>query len=484
MSNSVMEKTTALTGAATESVALALDAVRPPLPNAAADLIAPALNPSNVAALEKRVGELEAVLEHRERQIDAMRRTGDTLFTTRSLDELVRQTLEIAIRVLNADAGSLLLHRSKDDTLVFRYVVGAAADSLSGFAMPSAQGIAGRVFHSGRPDLTQKVSDRAEFNRSVDEKTGYRTDSMLTVPVKRAESRPIGVMQVLNARALFDQSDLEVLEVLSAVAAAAFENARLSQEARKAAIVNLIGDISHDIKNMLTPIQSGVWTLEPMLDELFTALDEIRDACPESEPLAAKIEQAALSARDDYKWILAGALDAAEKVQARTKEIADAVKGETAAPQFEEADLNEVAREVARSLSIVAHDAKLNLCLDLDAELPLAWFDRKQMYNALYNLVNNAIPETPPGGSITVRTRSLQAEGVLLVEVEDTGKGIPEKVRARLFSDDAISTKPGGTGLGTRIVAGVVQRHNGHIEALSEEGQGALFRIRLPLRQP
>ena len=444
--------------------------------------------------LQQRVQDLEIALEHRERQIDAMRRAGDTLFSTRNIDELVRYTLEIAIDVLDADAGSLLLFNENDDTLVFRYVVGAAADSLIGFAMPSTRGIAGRVFHSGVPDLTQKVKDQQDFNRTVDEKTGYHTESMMTVPVKRVESRPIGVMQVLNAQQLFDQRDLEVLEVLSAVAAAAFDNARLAQEARKAAIVNVIGDISHDIKNMLTPIQSGVWTLEPMLDDLFEALDGIRHTCPQSDSLALEIENAALGVREDYKWILGNALDAAEKVQARTKEIADALKGEIAPPNFEQGDLNETARQVAGALSIVAHDAKVSLQTEFDAMLPLVFFDRKQMYNALYNLVNNAIPETPAGGKIVIRTHAVQEmeniqDGVLqcdmvFIEVEDSGKGMPDSVRKKLFTDEAISTKPGGTGLGTRIVAGVVQRHNGKIDVHSEEGKGSKFRIQLPLYQP
>lgn len=432
---------------------------------------------------DTRVAELEAALEHRERQIDAMRRAGDTLFTTRSLDELVRHTLEVAIEVLDADAGSLLLYNENDNTLVFEYVIGPAASNLTGYAMPATQGIAGRVFQTGQPDLTEKAAERQEFNRSVDEKTGYHTESMMTVPVKRTESRPIGVMQVLNARELFDDRDLEVLEVLSAVAAAAFENARLASEARKAAIINLIGDISHDIKNMLTPIQSGVWTLEPMLDSLFDALDEIRKDDSLDRELVDRVEQAAMLVGDDYKWILQGALDAAEKVQARTKEIADAVKGESAAPHFEIANINEVATEVHRSLMIVAHDSRLDLMLDLDPELPLAEFDRKQIYNALYNLVNNAIPETPEGGSITIRSRDGSTE-TLLIEVEDTGIGIPEAVRKKLFTDDAVSTKPGGTGLGTRIVAGVVKRHNGTIEVESELKKGSIFRICLPLRQP
>ena len=457
----------------------------PPVPDSAEHTL---------ASLQARVAELETSLEHRERQIDAMRRACDTLFTSRNVDELVRYTLEIAIEVLDADAGSLLMWNEHEDTLVFRYVVGTAATSLIGFSMPSRQGIAGQVFHSGQPDLTQKVKDRQDFNRLVDEKTGYQTESMMTVPVKRAESRPIGIMQILNARELFDQRDLEVLEVLSAVAAAAFENARLAQDARKAAIVNVIGDISHDIKNMLTPIQSGVWTLEMMLDDMFTALEAIRSTCPQSEAASRMIEEAALGVREDYKWILANALDAADKVQARTREIADALKGEIAPPNFEEGDLNALATEVARALAIVAHDNHLELKLDLDPDLPPACFDRKQMYNALYNLVNNAIPETPAEGEIIIRTRAaheneMNRDGeiqhsAIVIEVQDTGNGIPDKVRARLFTDEAISTKPGGTGLGTRIVAGVVTRHNGTIKVESEEGKGSTFRIQIPTRQP
>lgn len=437
------------------------------------------------AELSPRLDELMLELEERERQIDAMRRTCDTLFTTRSVDDLVRNTLEIAIEVLEASAGSLLLYNEKDDTLVFRYVVGEAADTLTGFAMPSTQGIAGRVFHSAESDLTQKVAERAEFDRSVDEKTGFHTESMMTVPVRRAENRPIGVMQILNARRLFDQRDLEVLEVLSAIAAAAFENARLAQEARKAAIVNLIGDISHDIKNMLTPIQTGVWTLEPMLDELFESLEEIRKkVTPEA---ASQIADSTNYVREDYKWILSGALDAADKVQARTKEIADALKGEVAKPHFELGDLNASAQEVARALDIVAQKSGVRLLLELDPDLPPVDFDRKQIYNALYNLVNNAVPEAP-NGTITIRTRPCCTPNAtqidcVTIEVQDTGRGIPEHVRKRLFTDDTISTKPGGTGLGTRIVAGIVQRHNGKISVESEEGKGATFRILLPLRQ-
>jgi signal transduction histidine kinase len=434
--------------------------------------------------LQARVAELEVSLEHRERQIHAIRRTSEALFQHISVDSMVRQTLNTALEVLGAEAGSLQLYDAQEDSLVFRYVVGPASGRLTGYSMPASQGIAGQVFRSGVPDLTEHVEQRANFNPDIDKVSGYHTDSMMTVPVKRPEGNAIGVMQILNAQEPgFDNRDLEVLQVLCGQAAAAIETARLTQQARKAEIVNIIGDISHDIKNMLTPIQTGMWTLQPMMEQLFSDLDTVCEEC-RGRKVAEDIGRVMSLIRDDYSWIFQGALESCEQVQARTKEIADCIKGELAPPFFDLCDLNETAQEIARPLNMVAEGAGLHLVLELDETLPRVEFDRKQMYNALYNLVNNAIPETPAGGTITLRTQAPQPGGdTFIVQVCDTGRGMPEHVRQRLFTDEAVSTKPGGTGLGTRIVAGVVQRHNGTITVQSEEGKGSTFTIRLPLKQ-
>lgn len=442
-----------------------------------------------ITRLNRQIAGLQAALEHRERQIEAIRRTSDTLLSQRSVEAMVRETLELTLDVLGAEGGTVYLHEPDTDTLVFRYVVGPMAETYTGQRMPANTGIAGKVFQTGRPDLAVAVERSGDHDRTFDEKSGYRTQSTMTVPMMRSGGAAIGVMQIINARPTpdapsrpFDERDLEVLQVLCGQAAAAIEQARLQEQARRAEIVNVIGDISHDIKNMLTPIQSGVWTLEPMLDQLFEDLDNIRQTCPDTAPWGADIACIATSVREDYRWMLKGALDAADKVQARTREIADAIKGDIAPPFFETANLNETAREIVQTLRLVAENKDIHLKLDLDPDLPPAEFDRKKMDTALYNLVNNAIPATPAGGSITVRTRGPQAgENTLTVEVQDTGQGMPDHVRARLFTDEAISTKPGGTGLGTRIVGNVVKRHNGTITVSSEPGQGTTFCVRLPL---
>ncbi len=458
----------------------------PPEPQPAA---APTVPPGNVE-LEQKVAELQVALEHRERQIHAMRRASEALFQQHSVDALVRQTLNVALEVLDAEAGSLQLHDPDTDTLVFRYMVGPSAESLTGHAMPVSQGINGQVFRTGVPDLAGHVSERKDFNPAIDERSGFHTESMMTVPVQRLGGAPIGVMQILNARGPgFDHSDLEVLQVLCGQAASAIETARLAQQARKAEIVSIIGDISHDIKNMLTPIQSGLWTLQPMLDDLFADVDKV---VLQSHGRAAGValSNAATVVRETYPWIFSAALESCEQVQTRTRDIADAVKGELAAPLFEEGALNDVVNEVARPLFLLAEKTNVHLHLEIDHNLPRIKFDRKQIYNALYNLVSNAIPATPSGGSVTIRTcgpqhdaRTMLIPGgeTLLLEVQDTGCGIPEPVRLRLFTDEAISTKPGGTGLGTRIVADIVRRHNGTITVESELGKGSTFSIRLPL---
>lgn len=440
--------------------------------------------PTNEDNVPKTIDDtdLRVALSHRERQIEAMSRASAALFSQNSIDSLIRETLVIAMDSVGAGSGSIQMHDPVREQLVFRFVVGPAADRLIGFTMPTTQGISGRVFRSGVSDITGDVKQSTEFNSEVDKKTGYTTQSMATVPIKRPGHSPIGVMQILNFSDNYDNFDLEVLEVVAGQAAIAIENARLEQSARKAAMINLIGDISHDIKNMLTPIQTGVWTLDPLLRQTWEGLEaECKQMPSEWSERVLKVTQ---MAREEYEWILQNALDAAERVQIRTKEIADAVKGVSTPPRFVEEDIHAVCLEVFAALRLVAHDHQVDLVPDFDMTLPAVEIDHKLIYNALYNLVNNAIPETPEGGSITIRTRQLgPRETNFAIEVADTGRGMPASVRERLFSDEAVSTKPGGTGLGTRIVADIVRRHRGHIAVQSEENVGTTFTVLLPIKQ-
>jgi signal transduction histidine kinase len=415
---------------------------------------------------------LHEELQLRERQIAAINTVAQALFAHTDIDEMLCRTLAVATEVLGAEVGSIQLYDEKNGgELVFRCVFDPAADRLVGKSYPAHDGIGGMVYQSGAGNITQHAEENDRFNPAIDNLTGYRTQSLLTAPLCRFDGHCIGVMQVLNATRPFDKNDLAVLESLGAQAASAIESARLANEARRAGLIYIIGDISHDIKNMLTPLHSGVMSLQMMLESAIAEAES-------NGPLGKFME----SLKTNYSWILEGALDSAERVQTRTRDIANAVKGELTPPNFSCEDVNDVAREVLRALRPVAEASGVELCEAFDAELPHAAIDHKQLFNALYNLVNNALHEMTLGGKVTLETG--RHDGRLRIRVSDTGPGIPDHVKAKLFTDAAISTKPGGTGLGTRIVGDVVKRHGGSVELDREIGHGSIFTIHLPFTQP
>ena len=103
----------------------------------------------------------------------------------------------------------------------------------------------------------------------------------------------------------------------------------------------------------------------------------------------------------------------------------------------------------------------------------------------LDNLVSNALKFTPSGGSVEVRLRA--EEGLAVLELEDTGLGIPEEEQERLFerffrSSNAMESAIPGTGLGLTITKAIVERHGGTIEVESAANAGTTVRVRLPLK--
>jgi len=106
---------------------------------------------------------------------------------------------------------------------------------------------------------------------------------------------------------------------------------------------------------------------------------------------------------------------------------------------------------------------------------------RGQMSQVFLNLLKNAAEAVDKRGTVTLRTR--QRAGRVIVEVEDTGRGMSEDVRARLFEPFFTTKPPGkGLGLGLSISAMILQSHGGTIRAKSRPGKGSVFRVEIPIR--
>jgi len=111
--------------------------------------------------------------------------------------------------------------------------------------------------------------------------------------------------------------------------------------------------------------------------------------------------------------------------------------------------------------------------------LPLVEIDMDQMKQVFLNLLNNALQSMPKGGTIRLKTFYRVPEDVIIVEIIDTGSGIPPEDLKRIF-DPFFTTRAEGTGLGLSISQRIIEAHGGRIEAESELGKGSIFRVILP----
>lgn len=143
-------------------------------------------------------------------------------------------------------------------------------------------------------------------------------------------------------------------------------------------------------------------------------------------------------------------------------------------------DLRELAEEAGRNVAAQVADPRLVLRVLASPELPAAHVDRDQLLQVLLNLVRNAADALPGGGTVTVAVSHVAATGEHVIEVSDTGPGIPLEHMDKLFSP-FFTTKPvgRGTGLGLPICYGIVKMHRGSISARNH-GHGATFEVRLP----
>jgi signal transduction histidine kinase len=151
-----------------------------------------------------------------------------------------------------------------------------------------------------------------------------------------------------------------------------------------------------------------------------------------------------------------------------------------AVPNFEVKDLNDVLTATARFVQADFRQNGIELSLDLEPLLPSVELDEGQLRQALLNILGNARHVVPSGGNVRLSSRA-GAGGEVVVEVEDTGPGIPPETAERIF-EPFFSKRPGGTGLGLAIARQMVENHHGRIEVESQVGRGTTFRIRLPRR--
>ena len=147
--------------------------------------------------------------------------------STLNLETLLDRMLEIFTDVLNAEAGSILLLDEEKDELFFAAATGEKKDSIKNIRVPIGEGVVGWVAREDKPVLIADAQNDPRFFKQADQKTKFKTKTIVAVPLKTKE-KLIGVVEILNKKdGLFNEEDLNLLEALSNQAAVAIENAKL-----------------------------------------------------------------------------------------------------------------------------------------------------------------------------------------------------------------------------------------------------------------
>jgi|GEM_PF-973910 len=431
----------------------------------------PALDRERRRQLRRRGDQL---LFLRERQLDAARQVSEALFQFSNTDELIRHTLHVALDVVGADAGSVLLADPATQQLVFRYVIGEKTDLLQGTGIPWDKGIAGAVFTSGQPEVIADVKQDPRHFQETDRFTGYQSRDMIVVPLKHRGGEPIGVIEVLNkVEGQLSRDDVDILVVVSAISAAAIEQTRTTEVLRQLedqlrhaqkmeAMGRLAGGIAHDFNNLLTII---LGFSQVLLSDL-----------GQNNPMCRRVEET-LKAGERAK-LLVDQLLAFSRKQERDPKVMS---------------LNAIVSNFESMLRPLI-GTHIELITKLDPAVGHVKVDPGQFEQVIMNLVTNARDAMPYWGKVIIATAKVtpveaMAHQLVLSKsgpyvklvVSDTGCGMSPETQAHIFEPFFTTKDAGkGTGLGLSTVYGIVKQSGGHIDVRSKPGEGTTFTIYLP----
>lgn len=262
--------------------------------------------------------------------------------------------------------------------------------------------------------------------------------------------------------------------------------AQLLQSEKMASVGQLAAGVAHEINNPIGYIYSNLGTLEHYRQEMFrllAAYEEAESAISDSAVLArlqaAKAVADIAFLRDDARALM----DETREGITRVKKIVQDLKDFSRIDAVDEWHWADLQKGLDSTLNIVWSELKYKAEVRKEyADIPEVECRPSQLNQVFMNLLVNAGHAIEEKGIITLRTGQIGEE--VWVEIADSGKGIDPAHVKRIF-DPFFTTKPigQGTGLGLSLSYGIVQKHGGRIEVQSELGNGAAFRVCLPIRQ-
>ncbi|MEW6668222.1 MAG: ATP-binding protein [Thermodesulfobacteriota bacterium] len=404
------------------------------------------------------------------RELSTILKFSALISSSLNIEVVLDHAMKWAEEFMDAEASTIYeLDEAKNEIFV-RLARGEKKEPVRALTLKMGEGVAGFVILTRRPRILQDVTRSKRFSDKFDKITGFRTRSMICVPLLLRD-KPIGALQVLNKREgkPFTRHDLELLTGMSQQIAVAIDNAhlyarmearaeltaaelkktqdRLIRSERLAAMGHLIQGIAHEIRNPVMTVGGFTRRIRRELGKdtrLGQYLDIIMEEMARLEGLVQKVHQ----------------MTELQETSLGLKRV------------------EPVVVKALQGFEAAAAGKGIRIVKEIPPELPMIEMDRHQMVLALSHVIENAVDAMPGGGTLLLKAR--QDGRHLVIHVTDTGCGIPHEDLDGVY-DPFFTSKTRGTGLGLTMVNQIVMNHRGEIKIVSEPQRGTTVEIRVPI---
>ncbi len=393
-------------------------------------------------------------LEHKMYELDLLFEIEKEISTALNLEELLENIISNTMKLLTAEAGSILLKEHKSNSLFFFSALGKKKDELKKLTIEMGQGIVGWVAENKKPVIANQVEEDNRYTNTISKKIKFPTHSVISVPLMNNE-QVLGAFEIINKLGSpsnkFTQDDLKILTLIASQVSKAIVANTIREEKQKANRLSTIGQmmssILHDFKTPMTII-SGYSQMMVKEDDIANRQTFSKQVLKQFKLMNSMIRDILAFSRGESQILLRKVL------------------------------MNKFFPKMEACINGGVKDFNIDLEIDQSFNGTLL-IDENKMLRVINNITRNAQQAMPDGGKFVVKIH--QQDQQVLFSFTDSGTGIPEEIKDRLFDSFVTKGKKNGTGLGLAIVKKIVEEHKGDVSVQSEPDKGCTFCVKLPL---
>jgi len=403
----------------------------------------------------------QARLRAKIEELDVLYRIEQELTRTDDLDTLLTGVVRHAVEAVPSEVGAVAVSEGSQEVVT---LCRARQDDARRVRIPAGDGILGQVARGGgsvllgEPDAPIGELDESAVSAAVRDELKKPLVSVACVPlvIKGQATGALAMYNKAGSPRTFTPDDVKLLTLVAGQTSKAIQRAREREHElnanRLATVGQLLSGVLHDFRTPMSII-SGYAQL----------------MASEEDP--TEREEAAASIRKQISML-----------DQMTREILAYARGERTL-LVRKVLLPKFMEETAELLREEFAGRKVELEIEQDYR-GLLWTDETKLRRAVFNLARNAREAMPTGGTFRIRVSEDPSTDTVELTFSDTGAGIPEEIRPRLFGNFVTSGKEHGTGLGLAIVKRIVEEHGGTVSYATQTGKGTTFTLRLPRTGP